>query len=226
MSEADWAATELPTMWISAQAADTQMAWDQVAAWVRTQELLLHHELRLRALRNELTALWPPSRSSAANAFIQYMDGLLVALENARASAGRNREGLKLLLESLGAAKKDMADLKAKWDKNEREDASRAQNLVNMSPHSAGQNWKQDLNSMAKARMVQNDREVLEASARLTNLPPAHGAPYGDTPRPFGAASDARNGTTPGAAQPSSTAVPTVTPVSQVDAAASLAGVW
>ena len=40
MSEADWAAASVPVMWNSAQAADTQMAWQQVNAWQRTYDLL------------------------------------------------------------------------------------------------------------------------------------------------------------------------------------------
>ena len=50
MSEADWAGASLPAMWNSAQAADTQMAWQQVQAWQRTHDLLLHHEGRLQGL--------------------------------------------------------------------------------------------------------------------------------------------------------------------------------
>ncbi len=70
MSKGIWSMVDVPTMWVSAQAADTQMAWEQVGAWSRTHELLLFHESRLKTLQLELSAAWPPERSPAAYAFV------------------------------------------------------------------------------------------------------------------------------------------------------------
>lgn len=170
MGDRTWAAANVPTMWISAQAADTQMAWEQVGAWARTHELLLHHELRLRALQGELSAVWPPERSPAATAFVEHMNGLLIRVAQARSDAAKNRDALKLLLESLASAKKDIAPLKAKWDKFEAEDANRSQNLTNPMPHSGGLTWQQDLNAEARTRMTRSDREVFEATQSMVVL--------------------------------------------------------
>jgi hypothetical protein len=146
------------------------MAWEQVGAWSRTYDLLMYHESRLKTLQLELSAAWPPDRSPAAAAFADYIDGLLARVVQARHDAGQNRKALQLLLEGLASAKKDMAPLKSRWDQYEREESNRSQNLVNGLPHSGGQNWQEDLNEKARARMTESDRDVFEAT-QLMSIP-------------------------------------------------------
>src|SRR5688572_18727404 len=105
-------------MWKSAQAADTELAWQQLTAWQRTYELLAYHEDKLRVCRNELTYAWPPERSPAATAFVEYIDGLLISIQRAKYDAAANHGALSGVLSSLSATKADMAKLKAEWDKH------------------------------------------------------------------------------------------------------------
>lgn len=167
MSGTVWDRQDVPTMWSSAQAADTQMAWQQAAAWQRTYDLLYHQESRLRACRDELTAAWPPDRSPAAQGFVAYLDNLLSSISAAKENALANRSGLVGVLSSLSSAKVDMAKLAARWDGYEAESQNRAQNLVNTSEHSGGANWREELNREARARMSRNDQEVLEATGQM-----------------------------------------------------------
>jgi len=168
VTKADWAGTTLPAMWNSAQAADTQMAWQQVAAWQRTYELLQHHERRLRLCREELTFAWPPERSPAATAFVEYIDGLVVAIERAKGDAAANHRALVGVLSSLSEAKTDMAKLKAEWDKHAAEDANMAAILPN--DLFASENWQEALNEKGRVRMAKNDQEVFEATQKMVEL--------------------------------------------------------
>ena len=170
MTAPNWSGATVPSMWNSAQAADTQQAWQQVSAWYRTSELLSRHMDVLRLCRNELTSAWPPGRSPAATAFVEYVDGLLVQMGQARDDAARNHRALAGVLASLAATKADMGKLKAEWDRYEAEDANRAQNLSNILPHSAGTNWQDDLNQKARTRMSTNDQEVFEASRLMVDM--------------------------------------------------------
>jgi hypothetical protein len=175
VSKADWAGASVPVMWTSAQAADTGMAWQQVTAWQRTHDLLLHHEDRLRKCRDELTLAWPPSRSPAATAFVEYIDGLLKSIGRAKNEAVENHKALTGILTSLSATKADMAKLKAEWDRRETEDANMARNLPN-DLFASGDNWRDSLNEKGRARMAQNDQEILEATRKMVQLTPAQAA--------------------------------------------------
>lgn len=184
MSKADWADASVPTMWTSAQAADTETAWQQVSAWQRTYDLLLHHELRLEACRDELTFAWPPDRSPAATAFVEYIDGMLASIRRAKDQAAENHKALAGILASLAATRADMEKLKAEWDKREAEDVNRAYNLSNILPHSAGANWQEALNDKARTRMAKNDQEVLEARLKFVDLTPPNGGGVGGPIKP------------------------------------------
>lgn len=174
MSKADWAGASLPAMWNSAQAADTQMAWNQVLAWQQTFELLLHHEGRLKACRDQLTYAWPPERSPAATAFVEYINGLLVAIGRAKEDAVENHRALAGVLTSLSATKSDMAKLKAEWDEQEAFDSNMARKLPN-DMFASGDTWQEDLNQKARARMTQNDQEVFEATQKMVEMTPPNG---------------------------------------------------
>jgi hypothetical protein len=171
VSKADWAGVSVPAMWSSAQAADTETAWQQVSAWQRTYDLLLHHELRLEACRDELTFAWPPDRSPAATAFVEYIDGLLASIRRAKDEAVENHKALAGVLASLAATRADMDRLKAEWDKHEAEDATMARNLPN-DLFASGENWRETLNERARTRMTRNDQEVLEARLKFVDLSP------------------------------------------------------
>jgi hypothetical protein len=170
-------------MWNSAQAADTQMAWQQVAAWQRTYDLLLHHEGRLKACRDELTYAWPPDRSPAATAFVEYIDGLLISIGRAKQDAVENHRALALVLTSLSATKSDMAKLKAEWEQHEAEDATMAKNLPN-DLFASGENWQETLNEKARVRMAQNDQEVFEAKQQMV-VPTTQNRIILDDAKPF-----------------------------------------
>jgi hypothetical protein len=157
-------------MWSSSLAADTEMAWQQVAAWQHTYDLLVHHEGRLKACRDELTYAWPPGRSPAATAFVEYIDGLLGSIRRAKEDAVANHRALAGVLTSLSATKADMAKLKAEWDKHQADGAYRAQSWSKAFPRSTGQNWQDELNEKGRERMVQNDQEVFEATQKMANL--------------------------------------------------------
>ena len=229
MSKADWAGANLPTMWNSAQAADTQMAWQQVTAWQRTYDLLLHHEGRLKACRDELTYAWPPDRSPAATAFVEYIDGLLISIGRAKQDAVENHRALALVLTSLSATKSDMAKLKAEWDQHEAEDANMAANLPN-DLFASGENWQETLNEKARVRMAQDDQEVFEAKQKMVDITPAMGEPiyagepfdpYSRSTGPGASSNGSRSGTTGSSSWMYSPSIP---PVPTSDPGAGLAG--
>jgi hypothetical protein len=165
----NWTGATVPAMWSSAVAADTPEAWQQVMAWQRTYELLVHHAGRLKACRDELTYVWPSERSPAATAFIEYIDVLLVQIGRAQKDAVENRGALAGVLTSMSVAKADIAKLKAEWDKHEVEDANMAANLPN-DLFASGDNWQEPLNEKARTRMAQNDQEVLEATRLMVEM--------------------------------------------------------
>ena len=153
-------------MWASAQAADTQTAWQQVNAWRRTHDLLLHHAGRLKACADELAYAWPPGRSPAAQAFVAYITELRTAIEKASADAATNYTAIAGVLTSLSSAKADMAQLMQAWDSYENSPtAEKARRSSAGSPDSP-----EALNAQARARMSQNDQEVLESSRRFVEL--------------------------------------------------------
>jgi hypothetical protein len=160
-------------MWASAQAADTQTAWQQVNAWRRTHDLLLHHAGRLKASADELSYAWPPGRSPAAQAFIEYITQLRETILMASVEAATNYTAIAGVLTSLSAAKADMAKLKQEWDSHQT--ASATEKIV----------LQEQINARARSRMAKNDQEVLEASRRFVNLPPTQERPIGPT-RPWG----------------------------------------
>lgn len=156
-------------MWASAQAADTQTAWQQVNAWRRTHDLLLHHAGRLKACADELSYAWPPSRSPAAQAFIAHITTLREAILRASADAATNYTAIAGVLTSLSAAKADMSRLMQEWDGFQNSDtAEKALRSAAGSPNSP-----EALNAKAQARMSQNDQEVLESFRQLQDLKPA-----------------------------------------------------
>jgi hypothetical protein len=211
-------------MWTSAAAADTNMAWQQVSAWQRTYELLTYYATQLRIARNELTAVWPAEPGTAAASFVAYLDGLLLSIGNATEDAVANRQALTHVLSSLSTAKADMATLKTKWDEYEAEDRARAQNLSMVLPHSAGADWRYQLNELARDRMTRNDQEVFEATGQMAT-PVVYRPDYGGHHPSDG------DGATPVAppGDRAGTAVwvstPVVTPVSDLGSGADLAGV-
>jgi hypothetical protein len=211
-------------MWTSAVAADTNMAWQQVTAWQRTYELLTHQATQLRMARSELTAAWPAEPGTAAAAFVAYLDEVLLSITRAAEDAVANRQALAHVLTSLSTAKADMTTLKGKWDRNEAEDRARAQNLSNVLPHSAGFDWRHQLNELARDRMTRNDQEVFEATQQMT--PPVRFDPVIGDHVPVHSEA-ATSVTTPGQPTDKATWVsaPVVAPVWDVGPGADLAGV-
>lgn len=153
-------------MWASAQAADTQTAWQQVNAWRRTHDLLIHHAGRLKACADELSYAWPPGRSPAAQAFVAYITELRAAIEKASIDAATNYTAIAGVLTSLSAAKADMSRLMQAWDSYENAPtAEKARRSSAGSPDSP-----EALNAQARARMSENDQEVMESSRRFVEL--------------------------------------------------------
>jgi len=163
-----WAQADVPTMWESAQEADTAIAWRQVTGWQTTYELLDQHQLQLRLCRDELQAAWPSERSPAAAAFVEYMDALLASMDQAKTDAIANRDALTHVLNGLSAAKRDVGELKAKWDGYADEEAMFRENQVELVQLSGGPNWREALNRVGRARMTQADQEVFEATQQMS----------------------------------------------------------
>jgi hypothetical protein len=146
-----------------AQAADTQMAWEQVRAWQRTYELLDAQQKQLQASRDELTAAWPPGRSTAAQSFAAYLDGVLQNIADAKLSAIANRSALASVLLSLSATKAELAPVKAEWDRHE---AERHDPAIQMT-RGGGFAAQQALNAQARRLMEANDQEAREATNQM-----------------------------------------------------------
>jgi hypothetical protein len=225
LSELEWAGKSVPQMWASAQAADTQTAWQQVNAWRQTRDLLLHHAGRLKACADELRYTWPPERSRAAQAFVLYIVELHAAIMAASTGAATNHLALAEVLTSLSAAKADMAKLKQDWDTYESaspiEKAETRSKLDSADPREA-------LNAKARARMAQNDREVFDSSRRFVELTPTRERQVGP-PEPWdpnGGVGSGSPSTSPTGGSPSTSRMtaPVVESVSAIDDQIDLAG--
>jgi hypothetical protein len=207
----------VPQMWASAQAADTQTAWQQVNAWRRTHDLLLHHASRLKACADELAYAWPPGKSPAAQAFVAYIDQLRTAILQASMDAATNYTAIAGVLTSLSSAKTDLGKMKEEWHSHEA--ASATEKII----------LQEAVNKKARSRMAQNDQEVLESSRRLTQLAPLHKGPvWGKEPFDAGspgagAVSDAQ-ARSEGSSSASRMTAPSVSPVQVVDGQFGLAG--
>jgi hypothetical protein len=214
-------------MWASAQAADTQTAWQQVNAWRRTHDLLLHHAGRLKACADELSYAWPPGRSPAAQAFVAYITELRTAIDKASVGAATNYTAIAGVLTSLSSAKADMAQLMQAWDSYE--NSPTAEKARRSSPGSSDS--PEALNAQARARMSQNDQEVLESSRRFVELaPPLERQYWNPEPLGVGSSSDVSPG---GGGQglqisgndiPPRLTAPPISPVSASDEELSLSG--
>ncbi|GAA1026543.1 hypothetical protein GCM10009557_04630 [Virgisporangium ochraceum] len=184
MSEGTWAGRSVPQMWASAQAADTQTAWQQVNAWRRTHDLLLHHAGRLKACADELSYAWPPGKSPAAQAFIEHITQLRTAILQASLDAATNYSAIAGVLSSLSSAKADMAELMQEWESYANAPTAEQARRVSL----GDSNSPEGLNARARIRMSQNDQEVLESSRRLVQLSPPGEQPIW-TKDPIGGAS-------------------------------------
>lgn len=181
---ASWQHADVPAMWESAQSADTPIAWRQVTGWQTTYELLDQHQLTLRRCRDELAIAWPPERSQAARSFLGYMDALLVSIDQAKADAASNQMALAQVLTSLSEAKRDLAELKKRWDEYADEEEAFRTNQVELVQLSGGPNWRANLNRIGRERMARADQEVFESSEKMVVPTPFSLPPY-DNSRPF-----------------------------------------
>lgn len=227
LSELEWAGKDVPQMWASAQAADTQTAWQQVNAWRQTRDLLLHHASRLKACSDELTNTWPPERSRAAQAFINYINELHTAIMAASTGAATNHVALAEVLTSLSAAKTDMAKLQQDW---ERYEAAPLIGKAGTVSELDGTDPREALNTKARARMAQNDREVFDSSRRFVEMSSPQEQPYwervpvGDDPRAGGSSGGSQGTRIPGDATGSRIDPPIVSSAGTIDGQLGLAG--
>jgi hypothetical protein len=227
MSKSAWFGKSMPEMWLSAQAADTQMAWEHVTAWGRTHDLLEYHESRLRAARDALTAAWPPQRSPAATAFAEHIDGLLLMIGQSKSTAVENRTALAGVLASLRDTKNDIYQMVAEWEGYQATPVHSHRTAVVPPSYQVTQK--------AQARMDRNDQEVFAAYRQLTEMPGPWDGQFDDGGVPFGnpgtnrdlgsdGGSSSANGSMQGAVSGNSLLPRPVRPLSEIDAGVGLAG--
>lgn len=105
----------VPQLWQMVEDEDGTLAGHQEQAWKRQEQLLNSQVARLRKLRDDLTAKWPPEKNQAAAVFIAHVDTMITAMESTSVAAGEIRSGLREIAASLREARLKLQPIAAKY---------------------------------------------------------------------------------------------------------------
>jgi hypothetical protein len=111
----NWTAFDVPTIWAMLAYEDGTLSVEQANAWNRTYDLLASHAKNLQALRDGLAERWPPERSEASAVFLEYLDELIGAVNPTSYASSSNAVVLSDLIDTLAAAKGELAPLHQQW---------------------------------------------------------------------------------------------------------------
>ncbi|HEX2772208.1 MAG TPA: hypothetical protein VHN18_07220, partial [Micromonosporaceae bacterium] len=73
----NWYAYDVPSMWALLESQDTTDHWTHVSGWRKTFELTSMHLSRLKEYRDKLAEAWPPKPGTAAEAYVNQLNGLI-----------------------------------------------------------------------------------------------------------------------------------------------------
>lgn len=113
-----WMAKEVPAMWAAIANQDTEAHYQVVGGWSKTADLTLAHLAQVRAYRDNLASVWPPSKSPAAAAYIARLDKLMVDLQATHDAASANYTAFSTVTLTLSMARKKLQELYNKYESN------------------------------------------------------------------------------------------------------------
>jgi hypothetical protein len=167
----NWTAFDVPTIWAMLAYEDGTLSVEQANAWNRTYDLLASHAKNLQALRDGLAERWPPERSEASAVFLEYLDELIGAVNPTSYASSSNAVVLSDLIDTLAAAKGELAPLHQQWQAGTGDPKLQA-----------------ELNARAAKIMASTDVAVYQHGQRFV-VPPEYEPPLGtvESTSPFSA---------------------------------------
>jgi hypothetical protein len=184
----NWSEYGLDAIWEMVRGEDGRINGQQVQAWNRMLTLCNHQADRLLKAAARLAERWPPQRSQAAAAFVEYVSRMGNSMQEAATAAGRNMTALEHLSNGLGTARAEVATLLAQRYQYQQREAQRDEYLrthrasagkVGFVPITVPEalnvpsNWCADLDQRARQIMQGTETLAAEAGGHMT-VPPAY----------------------------------------------------
>jgi hypothetical protein len=183
MATRDYREWKLPQLWEMVSGDAGSIAVRHLNTWEHQAAMVDAQRTRLRELRTELEAKWPPDKSEAAAAFVGRIKDMIQAMDDTVTASTTIRNGLKLVVEAIDRARRELRPLLDQY--HDRDAAWRAFNqrpmpLVGkgLPPSSPGameqaRAWRQaQLDERARDSMMATDAKVTEANQQIrTELP-------------------------------------------------------
>lgn len=156
----NWDAYDVPRIWQMVAGEDDERGWAQVNSWYRLQSAMDAQRERLIACKRSLEHRWPPKNSEAASAFIQYLDGLILSMDETAQAAASTARGLSGIMHALAKAKARVEPIHELWQQ-------------------ASSDWKpellfgdqEELNREARTVMAETDRAITDYLPMITSPP-------------------------------------------------------
>ncbi|GID94464.1 hypothetical protein ACFQFC_27335 [Amorphoplanes digitatis] len=175
----DWMSKDVRFMWSTIANQDTGPHYDVVEGWRKTADLTLAHRAQVQMYRDNLAAVWPPSKSPAAAAYIERLDQLLVDLQATHDAASANyttfatvtltlslaRTKLKPILDEYEANRQLVVDWQAKQDEAAAVTEPRPTPAPGPPPVSSAR--QEQLNNQARAIMYDLSSTLISGNAAL-----------------------------------------------------------
>jgi hypothetical protein len=114
-----WATMSIPDMRRVIQSANTEGQWEIAGGWQKSAELLLEHKYQVEDFRRNLAAVWPPSKSAAAQAYLARLDALLANLHETYEAALANHDALTTVTGSIHQAQARMEEIFKEYEQNQ-----------------------------------------------------------------------------------------------------------
>jgi hypothetical protein len=186
----------LPQLWAMVADEDGVASAYHLMIWERQLTLLDEQSARLRRMRDQLAAAWPPDKSTAAAAFLDRVTDMIHALTWAGDSSVRVREGLRHTSEALERARAQLAplvaqyhDTSAAWRSFNRDALPLLpESLVPSTPTLPGADslvlaaHQKKLDDQARQIMEASDVAVAQAHEAIATRIPPYGRLDGSTP--------------------------------------------
>ncbi len=106
----------LPQLWTMVQGDNGDGAAYHLTTWERQITLLSEQSKRLKDLRADLVAKWPPDQSDASFAFISRVTEMINAMDQTVDDSVKVRTGLKQVADALEGARKQLLPLVDQYD--------------------------------------------------------------------------------------------------------------
>ena len=166
-----WDQYGLSQIWEMVRDEDGVASYQQISAWFTMAEVCTDQADQLRRATDQLMAKWPPRPGSAAAAFKQLVDQLVLSMRDSAAAARANQEPLAAITSRLGEARvaiealiqahRDYEDLERPRDWNEAVISGPKPMLIVPS------GWRDTLDRQARTIMSNVDIAVGSAAAQI-----------------------------------------------------------